>query len=634
MLCKACLTTQSVSRARDRMPFVLLILGNIATVLSGLTLTCTNDYDKLMFCQLEAQKCTEYRMILQKNFYDKQNRCTFEQCDAGPCCCSIEMTFIQGETHNATVWKGNKTMGSKIIDVRETIKPKTPTIISVKESNGNFQVKWKTNYDPTKWFSNNLNATVTYHKKGDKEEHSKSFKPSQLDGDYYYEILGGNLEPNTKYEVSVKSVTNNKFSDSSEEGEFTTPVDRTNQTVAIIISLCVAAVLITAAMYGCYIKLKTKWSDIVAKCPNPKLLLMHSSEQEVLKPAPPILSSVWVDSPDPEDSTWLVSEGSMKDISCGSPQQSNGISTGSSCLSYANAEPTDIIARVQDALCLAFPDICPMSPLTTNLLTEPNKDFGLPSSPYKSCGVRAEDTSVGSYCFDNQTYCSLLPNFDGSDVKAEIPCDSEYLHSSGDIVPRVDQQALACPLFKLPPGDSALMPIDMSYQQNNADSWGVSHAEESSLSSVSSGTNTNASCDHVSGVKSDGEGFDEAVHDATKLLEKTEGAIICDENPFYGGVPAGLQSLPPVYDDYQPFQSLVEQPGHLFTEEKRGEKEEHLNTYPEEAFPKMPQSFLGPLASGFINNVQCPSTLQTQFLSVIPADQSMPIITDSGYHSV
>ncbi|XP_033972910.1 uncharacterized protein LOC117471795 isoform X2 [Trematomus bernacchii] len=623
-------------RARDRMPFVLFILGNIATALSGLTLNCTNDYDEFMFCQLEAQNCTEYRMILQNDSWkNKQNRCAFEQCDAGPCCCSIQMTLVKGETHTATVWKRNKTMESKIINVIETIKPKTPTIVSVKESNGNFQVKWKTNYDHTSWFSNSLNAIVTYHKKGDKEEHSKSFKPSQLDGDYYYEILGGPLEPNTKYEVSVKSVTNNKFSDSSKEGEFTTLAvnkDKTLPAVALIISLSVAAVLISVAMYGCYIKLKTKWSDIVAKCPNPKLLLLHSSEQEVLKPAPPILSSVWVDSPDPEDSTW--SEGSMKDISSGSPQQSNGISTGSSCLSYAKVEPTDIIARVQDALCLAFPDIRPMSPLTTNLLTEPNKNFGLPSSPYKPFGVRADDTSIGSYCFDNQTYCSLLPNFDGSDVKAEILCDSEYLHSSGDIVPRVDQQALACPLFKLPPGDSALMPIDMSYQQNNADSWGVSHAEDSSLSSGSSGTNTNASCDHVSGVKSDGEGFDEAVHDATKLLEKTEGVIICDENPFYGGVPAGLQSLLPVYDDYQPFQSLVEQPGHLFTEEKRGEKEEHVNTYPEESFPKMPQSFLGPLASGFINNVQCPSTLQTQFLSVIPADQSMPIITDSGYHSV
>ncbi|KAJ4947513.1 hypothetical protein JOQ06_009548 [Pogonophryne albipinna] len=504
------------------------------------------------------------------------------------------MILVSRETHNATVCKGNKTMVFKIIDVIETIKPKTPTIVSVKESNGNFQVKWKTNYDHTERFSNSLNARVTYHKKGDKEEkHSEPFKPSQLGGDYYYEILGGPLEPNTKYEVSVKSVTDNKFSDTSKEWEFTTP--SALPTVTIIISLSVAAVVISAAMYGCYIKLKTKWSDIVAKCPNPKLLLMHSSEQEVLKPAPPILSSVWVDSPDPEDSTW--SEGSMKDISSGSPQQSNGISTGSSCLSYANAEPTDIIARVQDALCLAFPDIRPMSPLTTNLLTEPNKDFGLPSSPYKPCDVRADDTSVGSYCFDNQTYCSLLPNFDGSDVKAEILCDSEYLHSSGDIVPRVDQQALACPLFKLPPGDSALMPIDMSYQQNNTDSWGVSHAEDSSLSSVSSGTDTNASCDHVSRVKSDGEGFDEAVHDATKLVEKTEGVIICDENPFYGSVPAGLQSLPPVYDDYQPFQSLVEQPG-------------------------------------FINNVQCPSTLQTQFLPVIPADQSMPIITDSGYHSV
>ncbi|KAL3065265.1 hypothetical protein OYC64_015443 [Pagothenia borchgrevinki] len=236
------------------MPFVLLILGNIATALSGLTLKCTNDYDEFMFCQLEAQNCTEYRMILQNDSWNnKQNRCTFEQCDAGPCCCSIQMTLVGGEIHTATVWKGNKTMGSKIINVIETIKPKTPTIVSVKESNRNFQVKWKTNYVPTELFSNSLNAIVTYHKKGHNEEHSKSFKPSQLDGDYYYEILGGPLEPNTKYEVSVKSVMNNKFSDSSKEGEFTTLAvnkDKTLLDVALIISLSVAAVLISSKQSG------------------------------------------------------------------------------------------------------------------------------------------------------------------------------------------------------------------------------------------------------------------------------------------------------------------------------------------------------------------------------------------------
>ncbi|KAK5873770.1 hypothetical protein PBY51_018782 [Eleginops maclovinus] len=442
------------------------------------------------------------------------------------------------------------------------------------------------------------------------------------------------LAPSTTYWVSVKSFTtwSNKFSDSSQECEFTTPMSSNSLAVTIVISLCIAAIIISAALYGCCIKLKTKWLETAAKCPNPKLLPMRSSEQEVLKPAPLVISSVWVDSVDTEDSKWL--EWSLKDPSCGSPLQSSGINTGSSCLSYANTEPADIIARVQDALGLAFPEIRPMSPLITNALTETNKDSGLPSTPYKPCDVRAEDTSVGSYSFDNETYSCLLPNFahqivmDCSDVKAEIPCDSEYLHNTSTMVPCVDKQALACPLFHLPPQDPSLMPIDMSYQQNNADSWGVSHAEDSSLSSVSSGTNTIASWDHMSGVKSDSEGFDEAIHDATK------GPIICDENPSYGAVPAGLQSLPPVYDDYQPFQSLVEQPCYSFTEEKRGEEEDHLNKYPEETFPKMPQSFLGPVASGVINNVQCPPNLQRQLLAVIPADQSMPIITDSDYHSV
>ena len=45
------------------------------------------------------------------------------------------------------------------------VKPKTPTIVSVKESNGNFHVKWKQNVK--KSLRDNLSANVTYHKKGD-----------------------------------------------------------------------------------------------------------------------------------------------------------------------------------------------------------------------------------------------------------------------------------------------------------------------------------------------------------------------------------------------------------------------------------------------------------------------------------
>ncbi|XP_029284480.1 uncharacterized protein LOC115006399 isoform X2 [Cottoperca gobio] len=516
------------------------------------------------------------------------------------------MMCILGATYNATLSKGGKSMKSKIISVKDSIKPKTPTIISVKESNGNFQIKWNANTIGS--FGQSLKANVTYHKKGDAEKVPVHFKPTTVNGLNYYEILGRHLKPSTTYAVSVKSYTDwsEKYSDSSEEIEFTTPMSPNDLSLAIIVILCVAAVIISAAIYGCYLKLKTRWRDVVAKCPNPKLLLMHPSKQGVLKPVSPIISSVRVEPHVPEESKpWL------KDTSGGSPQQSSE-STGSSCLSYATTEPANIIAGVQDALEKLFPNISPISTLTTNPPTESNKDqWSLLSPSYNPCDVRADIMSVGSDGFDNQTYF-LSPN-----------C--------------VDQQAPAGPLVNLPPVVSSLVPTEMSYDQCNADSLGCSHAEGSSLSSVFRGTNTIASCDSVFRFEAECESFDEAVLGVTKLHEKTEGGIICDENPFYRCAPAGSHSLPPVHDDYQPFQDLVKQPDILFSEERSGEKEERLTKYPDKSFTKMPQSFVGPVAPGSINNVhvgQGLSELQRHLLSGIPADQSMPLITESGYHSV
>lgn len=213
-------------------------------------------------------------------------------------------------------------------------------------------------------------------------------------------------------------------------------------------------------------------------------------------------------------------------------------------------------------------------------------------------------------------------------------CDSAYHSSEGDVVICADQRTPACPLVNLPPVVSSLMPTDMSYQQCNADSGRFSYAEDSSLSSVSSGTNTT---DPVCRVEVGCESFDEGVGGVTKLSGKTEELIICDENPCYGCGPAGSHSFPPVDDDYQAFQNLVEQPDISFSEKRRDEKEEHWNEFPEESFTKTPQSFLNPVVPGFVNSVQdgqSLSELQRPFLSLIPAYQSVPVITDSGYQSV
>lgn len=321
---------------------------------------------------------------------------------------------------------------------------------------------------------------------------------------------------------------------------------------------------------------------------------------------------------------------SLRDISSGSPQHSCGISTGSSCISYATTEPVDIIAGVQDALGKAFPNISPMSPLTTSPLKELNKDCGPPPPSSNLC----DDLSSGSHGFDNQTYSILIPSLpvqimaNGSEVQSqtEMLSDSVYHPSEGDIVICADQQPPACPLITLPPVVSSLMATDMSYQQCNADSVQFSFAEDSSSSSIANVCNTTASCDPVSRVEAGRECTDEVAGSAAKLNLKTEKATICDENPCYGFVPAGSHSFPPVCDDYQAFQSLVEQ--------QSGADNEHLNKYPEESCTKMSESFYSPVVPSCTNDFHGGSVSRSLQRPFISADQSMPVITDSSYQSV
>lgn len=324
-------------------------------------------------------------------------------------------------------------------------------------------------------------------------------------------------------------------------------------------------------------------------------------------------------------------KGLLIDTSSGSTQQSSGISTGSSCLSYANTEPADIIAGVQDALCKAFPNISPISPETTCDFLEPNKDSDLFSVPSDPPGLRADDMSSGSSGFDNRTYSLLLPSCPqqimtgSSDVQTEMVCDSAYHPSEGDTVACAEQQVPACPVFNLSLLASSPIPTDMSYHQCNADS---AYAEDSSLSSVSSGSNT--TCDLVPRVEAGCESFDEVVSGETKLNAKKEETLVCDENPCYGHVPAGSHSFLPVDDDYQAFQNLVKQPDVLLPDQISFEKQENLDKYPEESFDKIP-----PVIPGFIDSVpggQCLPELQRPLISLMSSH--MPAITDSGYQSV
>lgn len=188
--------------------------------------------------------------------------------------------------------------------------------------------------------------------------------------------------------------------------------------------------------------------------------------------------------------------------------------------------------------------------MTTDLLGESNEDSGLFSAPYNPNSVRAEGSPPGCSDFENITYsinflsCPHQIMMDRSEVQtqAEMVCDSAYNPNPNLILPVLV---------------SSLMPANMSYQQYNADSGTFSYAKDSSLSSVSSTTNSIESCDPASRVETGCESLDELVNGPTKLKGNFEDGTICDDNPCYHCLPAGSHSFPPVDDDYQPFQNLA-----------------------------------------------------------------------------
>ncbi|XP_020485571.1 uncharacterized protein [Labrus bergylta] len=215
------------SRVGVRNTFVLLILGNIATVISlhGQSLDCTNDFEEFMFCSFGGENCTEYNMTLKWDKWYGEKGCIFSQCDVGQCCCSVQMDyFVINNKHTATVWKNGESIETKTISVTDSIKPKTPTIISVDESNGNYQVVWLTNTEQERSFTQHLTAEVTYYEKGCTDKVSVKVNQTADGGRNYYEIQGRLLNSSTTYVVSVKSFIDwsGKYSDSSNEWEFTT----------------------------------------------------------------------------------------------------------------------------------------------------------------------------------------------------------------------------------------------------------------------------------------------------------------------------------------------------------------------------------------------------------------------------
>ncbi|XP_029354079.1 uncharacterized protein LOC115040995 [Echeneis naucrates] len=616
---------------------ILLVVGSVATAAAvlgdrnetSLNLDCTNDLDDHMFCQFEAQNCSEYNLTLVvEDDKTRMERCIPQTCESTKCCCKIKMIIVILEYHIATIWKEGESVESKLIGINQSIKPKAPTLKSVEEVNGNFEVLWKTNN--VEYYQPMFQTYVLYHKKGDTTMvHTKAVPPSLRGKLSIYTIDGRELEPSTTYVVSVKMLCSesNRYSDSSEEMEFTTLASSKILLLALIIVLSIAAVLISSGIFVCYVKLKTQWWDIISKGPNPNLHTMLHCNKQLLMPESAIFSPACVERLVPDDNKPWMKE-LLTDSSSGSTQENSGNSTESSSLSYANTASIDIKAGVQEALLKAFPNINPGPHPPAILPTGPNHQRALFSIPDNFGGIRADDdTSSQSTGLDNKTYSILIPNCprqtaaDSSEVRTQVSlvCDSDYHASEGDSGTNPNQQVPPC----LPQIVSSLMPSNMSYQPCNADSGRLLSAEECSLSSCSSGI-SKTSGDAASEVEPWTESFDSRVRG--QLHGKRDMAVVCDDNPFYNCMPGGSFELPQVTDDYQAFQSLVEQPDSL-NPEKCGEKEEHLDNGPLDSSTKNPS-----VTSGFMSNAQGGQGFP--FGSLISPDPPTMVITESGYQSI
>ncbi|XP_034044115.1 uncharacterized protein LOC117526177 isoform X2 [Thalassophryne amazonica] len=590
---------------------------------------CTNDMEETMSCHFQKnsgqQNCSEYTL----NITNEENDCIFKQCDSG-CCCSINMVLIISDTCIATVSKENKIVASKSISITYSIKPKAPTTVSVNETHGNFKVTWKRNAAKA-FFRDRLIDTVTYHKKGDMEKvYNKTATQAVMNGFSYYEIPGQELEPGT-YLVRVKSYTNysGRYSDSSEEVEFEVPASSYVLDLAEIIILSVASVVITSVAIVCFVNLKAVWWD---KYPNPKLINVHPAKIMLLAPSQENFSNISVDVTHLDDDK-LWSKCAVTDRSCGSQEQSSGVSTGSSSLSYAKVEP-NIKAGVQKALSQAMSELRITPSVTTSSPTDYYHNC-LSSTSDNLCGVTADDlNSFTPSAFSNKTY-SIMPAFQtqitsllsSNQTDTGILCGSAYQPTEGNMSAN-DQEVLTCLIpvqqdAKLQPNISSLIQTDMSYQQCSVDSGILSHVEDSILFSAVSNINTNESSD---GVVSDVPTPNDNTQDVC-----SKHKIKCDQFPLHDSRPADGCSFLVVDDDYQSFQNLVAQPKSLCALQNNCDKRADLDTFPgknsSSSRVDIPNFIPGPKDGQCLLGLHCP------FIN-FSGDLSMPIIMDSGYQSV
>ncbi|XP_072532504.1 uncharacterized protein [Salminus brasiliensis] len=300
-------------------------------------LECFNDYDKEMVCQIKYKtSCCEYELKIQNKI------CNFTQCNFS-CECKLHIPtgFVLKQDFKAVLWRGGKHLFNKDINIEQSIKPKRPTIVSVKQTkHGNFLITWNTHYtDPLYTvFIESLTMELNYRdKRGIHNE------PILLEkGRTEYELVGRNLQPNSEYVVTARVSSdynnNSRFSDYSEPYEFSTPSSLQNILIIIIPISCAILVLFISTAFCCYLRLKRELWD---KLPTPKIASSFKTQIPILPPFENEFSPIYLENStldQIENKPWISSSSSQADVS-NERHHRQSLGTGSSPVQHSQIHP-------------------------------------------------------------------------------------------------------------------------------------------------------------------------------------------------------------------------------------------------------------------------------------------------------
>ncbi|KAL6457240.1 hypothetical protein MHYP_G00342030 [Metynnis hypsauchen] len=311
-------------------------------------LECLNDYDTEMVCCLRSEKlnnCPEYKLNISLiTIPDEVFTCSFVDVSPNVCECKFQIQGFVLESFKANLWRGEKNLLFKEIDIANSIKPKRPTIVSVSlTENGNFLITWDTNYTSPlqKTFSDSLSTELAYGVKGGKDNSTQVIRLEK--GRTEYEIVGRNLQPNSDYVVRARVSTdynhNVRSSDYSQPYEFKTSIFIQDILKILISILCVSLIIFISTLFYCYIKIIKQWWD---KIPVPKIAQSFEKTVPHLSSFGSDFSRVYLETSkqDPvKDKMWISTP--QVGVSCEDSLQSLGKSGDSSQVIYAQTVSED-----------------------------------------------------------------------------------------------------------------------------------------------------------------------------------------------------------------------------------------------------------------------------------------------------